>query len=81
MWVRLRTCTHPNRLQCQDLHGCSIPLLLTPHKALSSCDQIPFTLCVQLMNNLNFKEAASELSQAADYLRSTGSAKVGCTGQ
>ena len=32
------------------------------------------------MSNLNFKEAASELSQAADYLRATGNAKVGCTG-
>jgi len=26
-------------------------------------------LSEQLMSNLNFKEAASELSQAADYLR------------
>ncbi|GAX80897.1 hypothetical protein CEUSTIGMA_g8332.t1 [Chlamydomonas eustigma] len=33
-----------------------------------------------LMNNLNFKEAVAELGQAADYLRSTGASKVGCTG-
>jgi hypothetical protein len=33
------------------------------------------------MNNLNFKEAVAELGQAADYLRSTGASKVGCTGK
>jgi hypothetical protein len=32
------------------------------------------------MTNLNFKEAAAEIKQAADYLRSTGSPKVGITG-
>ena len=33
------------------------------------------------MNGLDFKGAAGELAQAADYLRATGSPKVGYMGR